>query len=365
MTMALRAIVLSGLLPSLALAQDQPTTVAPPVPLVGAIRWDAWHGDQGEPGRAVQRALGPPEYRHRLPAFATVRGADDVLIDGTSQDVMDKEIDDASRAGLAYWAFVTYDENDAMSVALARYLSSTRRDKIKFSLIVEAGRLRSTTYRARLVSLLAAPGYLQIGSSRPVLYLGFLNEEELVRQWGSVAAFGTAIDDLRAELRRVGVGDPYLVIMDFTPEQGKKWAEAVGAQALSSYAAHGDESVAPFRRLAQYAEDFWDACRATGAEVVPIIMSGWDRRPRIARPVPWEQWQRPGVGMDKYYEAATPAELAAHTGRALSWMRQNPLAAPAQLALIYAWNEHDEGGWLTPTLTDGSSRLDALAPVLK
>jgi hypothetical protein len=41
--------------------------------------------------------------------------------------------------------------------------------------------------------------------------------------------------------------------------------------------------------------------------------------------------------------------------------------APSRAILIYAWNEHDEGGWLCPTINeDGStndSRMEALAKV--
>jgi hypothetical protein len=54
-------------------------TVIPPTasphadcPLVGAIRWDAWHGDLGEPGRVVQQTLAPAKYHFRLPWFAQV-----------------------------------------------------------------------------------------------------------------------------------------------------------------------------------------------------------------------------------------------------------------------------------------------------
>ncbi len=334
-------------------------------PLVGAIRWDAWHGEQGAPGRAVQRALGPKEWHSRLPFFAVVRGDDDVTIDGTSQEVMDKEIDYASSAGLAYWAFVTYPENDAMSLGLKRYLSSKKRDKIKFCLIVESSRLHDQSYRNHLLSLMAEPGYLKVLGGRPVWHLGFLSEENLKKQWGSLEEFRRALDDFRAALRQKGSGDPYTVIMDFGPVQGKKWMDTLGAQAISDYAANGGKSAAPYSELTAYAEKFWDISKGTGANVVPIIMSGWDRRPRIARPVPWEVWQKPGANADKYYQAPTPAELASHVSRAVKWMQNNPDAAPSQMAIIYAWNENDEGGWLVPTLGDGTARLDAIAKVLK
>ena len=37
---------------------------------------------------------------------------------------------------------------------------------------------------------------------------------------------------------------------------------------------------------------------------------------------------------------------------------------PANAIIIYAWNENDEGGWLIPTLSEGTARLDAIARVL-
>jgi len=38
--------------------------------------------------------------------------------------------------------------------------------------------------------------------------------------------------------------------------------------------------------------------------------------------------------------------------------------AEANAVLMYAWNEHDEGGWLCPTLFYGADRLNAIATVL-
>jgi hypothetical protein len=43
----------------------------------------------------------------------------------------------------------------------------------------------------------------------------------------------------------------------------------------------------------------------------------------------------------------------------------NPSAGRANTVLIYAWNETDEGGWLHPTLAEGTARLDAIKKVLK
>jgi len=40
-------------------------------------------------------------------------------------------------------------------------------------------------------------------------------------------------------------------------------------------------------------------------------------------------------------------------------------SASSRAVIIYAWDENDEGGWLVPTLGEGTARLDALAKVLK
>ncbi len=153
--------------------------------------------------------------------------------------------------------------------------------------------------------------------------------------------------------------------MDPVPQQGAKWKNALGADALSAYAASGGGIEAPYSALTKYAEEFWDRCNSAGGAVVPLVMSGWDRRPRVVHPMPWETYQKPGVGLDRYYQTATPAAIAEHLQHAVSWTLANKKAAPAQAILIYAWNENDEGGWLTPTLNEGSARLDAIQKVLR
>jgi len=45
-------------------------------------------------------------------------------------------------------------------------------------------------------------------------------------------------------------------------------------------------------------------------------------------------------------------------------MAGQPAARRAPAALIYAWNENDEGGWLLPTIPCDVRRLEALRPVL-
>ena len=93
-------------------------------------------------------------------------------------------------------------------------------------------------------------------------------------------------------------------------------------------------------------------------------MTGWDRRPRVEHPVPWEHQQRPGAGIEYHFGMPRPDELAAHLRRALGWIMGQPAARRAPAALIYAWNENDEGGWLVPTIPCDERRLKALHATL-
>ncbi len=333
-------------------------------PIIGAIRWDGWHSNRSQVGLVVENTLGPREYHFRLPFYAKIIDDGHVQIDGTAQEIVDREIDYAAAAGLDYWGFVTYDPKDALSLGLQRYLQSKKRNKINFCLVTEYGRWRNPAFVERIADMMRSPSYQKVLGNRSLLYLGFVRADTL-QEPRQIEAFRRVVDGLRERVVNQGLEQPYIVLMDFSPEQGRKWAEAFGADALSSYAIAPGGGTLPYARLAESAEKFWDQCKAQNKQVVPIIMTGWDRRPRIARPHPWEPWQKPGVGMDNYYEQARPEEIAAHTENAVKWIKTHRAAAEAQTAIIYAWNEFDEGGWLAPTLKDGDARLRALAKVLK
>ena len=82
--------------------------------------------------------------------------------------------------------------------------------------------------------------------------------------------------------------------------------------------------------------------------MIPTAMSGWDQRPLIQTPQPFYPIG-PGLNINNYYDAATASELGAHVVEMVSYLVSNPIACPAQVGLVYAWNELAEGGWLMPT----------------
>ena len=213
----------------------------------------------------------------------------------------------------------------------------------------------------RYVAYFGESTYQTVLGGRPLVYL--YSVDDLVgpgrfETWDEARA---AVDQLRAAAGDAGVGNPYIVAQGWSPELLKEQAGKLGLDAIGAYASTAGAKAGAYASLATHTQRWWDAFRATGCEVVPLATAGWDMRPRVETPVPWVR----GGDIEQYYEVPKPQELAAHVRTAVAWCTANSEAAKAQTVLVYAWNEFDEGGWLCPTLSEGTARLDALRGVLR
>jgi len=326
-------------------------------PLVGAIRWDAWTG--GTITKQVERTLGPATYHDRLPWFAKVVDQNTVRIDGGPQDVMDREIDFAANAGLDYWAFLVYPESSPMSAALKQYLKSPRRKRIKFCLILHSTlKVRARGWpreRDRILTLLKRPEYQTVLDGRPLVYAFCGRDLPFDR-----------FQELRAAVVKAGI-NPYWVYMGWSPAADFKRVSAKGFDAVSAYAMGGGWP--KFAQLVQAVETkYWQAAAKARVPLVPMVTTGWDKRPRKDHPVSWEK--DAGYHAQKVFPSrATPEEIAQHLRRAMKFCDAHPKLCPARAVIIYAWNEYDEGGWLAPTRNadgaPGTGRLDAIRKALR
>ena len=226
--------------------------------IMGAIRWDAWHGGDGSIYRSVQKALSPKEFHFRIPFYGKILTDDSVTVDGSSQQVMDEEINLATAVGLDYWAFVTYEDESPMSIAIENYLKSKSREKINFCLITETGRWNNPQYLKRCLRLITQPGYQLVENGRPLLYLLYFNDEGMKKMYGTKAAFRAKIDSFRLAVTATGMKDPYIVVMDFDAKKQKAWCDSLGCQALSCYAFSKSRSNASYQQLSDDAEWFWN-----------------------------------------------------------------------------------------------------------
>ena len=325
-------------------------------PVVGAIRWDAWTG--GRITEQVERTLGPRKYHDRLPWFARVLDDTTVKIDGSRQDVMDREIDLAASAGLDYWAFLIYPRGNTMSVALEQYLTSPMRGRIRFCQILHntlnVPDEQWPAERQRAVEMLETPGYQTVLGNRPLVYAF----------QGGQFPFDRFSDFLSAA-RKKGL-DPYCVYMGWDPASDYQKVRQSGFHAVSAYAK--SSSQARYSSLAKTVEaDYWVAAARAGVPYIPLVTTGWDKTPRKDNPVTWEQ----GHGYHRqtvFPSRAKPLEIAEHLRNGIAFVREHPETCEANAVIIYAWNEYDEGGWLAPTRnadgTPDTSRLDAIRDVL-
>ena len=328
-----------------------------PSPIVGAIRWDAWSG--GAVTAQVERTLGSEKYRDRLPWFATVVDDKTVSIVGGNQKTMDEEIRFAADAGLNYWAFVMYPEQDSMSNGIQLYLESTRSNEIKFSVILHNNlgvRDESWTHeRERLVKMFKDPRYQTVLDGRPLVYLFQANIERF--------------KELREAVAKEGI-NPYYVYMGWDVSKDYATQKPNGFDAVSSYATGAQ--VKTFAELVQDIErqgwQSWRRAAEAGIRYIPLVTTGWDKEPRKENPVSWE--------LDHDYHKqpffpsqAKPDEIVQHLQHALEFVDSHPDVCESRAIIVYAWNEHDEGGWLAPTWQkDGCAdnrRLEAIRSVLR
>ena len=342
------------------------------VPIVGAIRWDAWYGD-GSATKAVEASLGQPKYHFRLPWFARFVGAGKVSINGDSQTIVEQEISYAAQAGLNYWAFLDFcDEASDMHIALNRYRAANDKKSIRYCFVEEGPRLDGvgTAGWKRLVEHFRHPDYQTVLEGRPLLFV-FVKTMKLGKaEW----------DELKRQTIAAGMKAPYLVLMGWNPEQDAKDMAALGFDAISAYARGGSYSMTQPSYLEQCAlvrRDRWEKCTALRIPSVTFASAGWDTRPRNERPPPWVTWvtatpdKTPPTQQKPLIDSvtATPDELATHIREALEWTKANRDLNPSNAVIIYGWNENDEGGWLLPTLgTDGrpnDERINALGKILR
>lgn len=343
---------------------------APDRPLVGALRWDAWYSPGSQPTEAVKRSLAPERYHWRAPFFSRQLDGDPNTLDfpASNHGALEKEIGQAIFAGLDYWAFVAYGANHPMSKALYEFRASPKAADLRYCLFTELARWGSLAKPSSLpqehIGLMADKNYLRVGNGRPLYVLGFINEADVQSRWGGVQGLRAQLTRFRSDANRAGLADPYIVLAGSLNLLVRD-AVGLGGDAVGSYALTIGNGRGSFGDLTRIAEKGWNDLAQSQLPVIPTVMTGWDRRPRIEHPVPWETKQRPGDGIASFFSSPTKQELADHLTRSLNWVEARPPNRRAPAVLIYAWNENDEGGWLVPTLPCQTDRLEALRQVLK
>ncbi len=320
---------------------------------VGAIRWDAWYTHDGKADSVisqVERSLSPAKYHFRAPFYAQVTEEGGVEIPSYTQAEFDREMEYAIEAGIDYFAYVWY--NSELRVARDLHLTSKYRNDVKLCAVLDDNAIGKAYARQELEALLKEPYYMTVLEGRPLMYYFGTGKNS--------AAIAEDIVYYRELCRQKGIPAPFAVFMG-GPIEGRK----AGADALSRYAVSGSHGES-FASLTKKAEEIWEMQKNSGLQSVPPVTTGWHNGTRWENPV---SWCKPGA--ESWVEYALPEEIEAHLKDSLRYLKkeENKASTLANTLIIYAWNEHDEGGWICPTLAvdengrqlyheDGSKKLD-------
>jgi len=107
----------------------------------------------------------------------------------------------------------------------------------------------------------------------------------------------------------------------------------------------------PYTYLSWTHENCWKAFSDhTDSRYMPCLLGGWDDRPR----------ETELAGYSCYAPDRTKEAFRDHILNAYEWIKDNPDTATDNLAVIYAWDEIDEGGFLIPTKGEGFKMLEGL-----
>ena len=302
---------------------------------VGAIRWDAWYGeptaaDGLDPCSQVERTLSPAKYHWRVPFFGEIGADGKVSFPEYTQEIFDREMEYAMEAGLDYFAYVWYLNIPGMERAHQYHAASQYNTQVKMCSIFDGNAVNQANVREEVRGMLAQGYWRTVLDGRPLMYYFSVDGEAMARD---IAAYR----DICAEL---GIPAPYAVAMG----GDKEMVTEHGADALSDYAIGGSGGE-NYKKLARKAQRQWYRTLFNGIQMVPCWPAGWNAMPRYENPVTWYD---PGPG--SWAADGTPEEIACMLSSALRWCGWNKGYAGANTVIGYAWNEHDEGGWLCPTI---------------
>jgi len=298
---------------------------------IGAIRWDAWYGHDGVETSIisnVERTLSPAKYHHRAPFFAKVTEDNKIIVPEYTQEIFDTEMKLAIDAGIDYFTYVWY--YDEMKTARQMFSKSKYNNQIKMSVCLGGKMLFDGL--EEIIRLFKQDFFMTVDGGRPLVYY-----------FGGFASVKEGISILKEECAKNGIPTPYSVVMNLGVEDTVN----AGADAIGQYGVAASNGV-PFDGLRQEAKKLWQKFYDLNMQFIPTVSCGWHNVPRHENPVKWLTVNTP----DSWAQYPTGEDLYEHVTEALAYMERDDVKPKTKIRTLsmYAWNEHDEGGWICPTI---------------
>ena len=325
---------------------------------MGAYYFAGWAGksafDDGAPEHAWAKGM-PTHFTKKLATDFAGRTPiwgwrDDTI------ELMERQIDLAADNGVAYFSFCWYwhdnkkpinvqaIEEDPKHLPMRLFMQAKNNSRMEFSLLIAnhggfeiVGTDAWKQAAGHWITIFKHPRYLR-QDGKPVLVIfsprgadkaGLAYLQDAARKAGfpgvEVAACGAGKSEDGFQIRTA-----YNVKPKNTSGQRKSERHT-------------------YQELIDANVQAWEV--AAGQRFIPVVTQGWDRRP-------WEAPNGEGLGpngspVSWYFEKGTPEQFGGMLSQLATWMDTNPAAVTKdRLAIIYAWNEIGEGGWLVPCKDD-------------
>lgn len=335
MSCRLLVIVFFTFVPSILFAQNKELTL-------GAYYFDGWTGKY--PIHITESLK--TSFSQREPKWGWVT---------SSQNIVDKQIQLAHKAGLSFFSFCWYFNgednfrNEPLNNALQLYEKSPYRNRLKYCLMVTNHAGFFITPKnwdfvvSEWISQFKSDSYLKIGG-KPLLI--FFSVSSLVEQFGSEAAVKSALDTLRAKASINGFKE--ITIASCVSQKTISQAETCGFDVLTGYNYHSVGFISKSQQIPidsmQVSEGrLWNViARTSKLKYIPVSTLNWDPRP----------WANGKNSYDKapYFVGYSEKSVYKSVSELIKWMYRNPGKTTAdKVALLYAWNENGEGAYLTPS----------------
>lgn len=339
---------------------------------LGAYFWDGWYT---KIPHWTDRLLS--DFTEREPVWGWL---------GDTVENMSLQVNYAADAGLGFFAFDWYYPEhghiNRMNEAVDRFLAAKNASRMNFCLLV-ANHGGGYIYRDKwddacdmFMPYLTNKLALKVNGC-PVII--FFSLSDLIRCLGGADETKLCLETLRKKAREAGLpgvcvigcgGPPRDAAgdVDLSPEKWQGMIHALencGLDAVTGYNYHrgqikrGDEIsyIYPFEDLVRdhvvSRNAFAGYCTLPQ---MPLVIGGWDCRP-------WETvWTGATTAQPRscYSPDRTPTDIYNHVKETGEWIKTNRNKVLDDLAIVYAWNENGEGGFIEPTAGDSGKILDAV-----
>lgn len=314
---------------------------------IGMINWDACLPENTYFGHYTLNTLGNDKYKDRLPYFAQKKG-NGYDFSYRTQEEYDRELRYAIDAGVDFFAYCWYPDTlcernfwkdlgssllwehyPELNLGRKLYQTSELNKEIKMCAILFTGRAYAISDIDDLIFAMKQDYYEKI-DGRPIVctFGGF--EEGF-------------IDELKLHTKKHGI-DPYIVFFNTsaTIHEGINYdkADAISAYAACCQCENFDDVIScveekNYKRL------------GAGLKEMPHVSIGWNPMPRVEKPSPWVNYPD-----GPYSQLPTEEQLEKCFDKLFDFIEKNPEKIVDGYAMVYAWNEFEEGGYLCPTLCE-------------